>query len=104
MSFREKDYLKKQVEGLARVLAAILGLKDAGRVDEARAELEAAAKSTLGIGTGLLNRIDPASAVGLLRSREKALAYADVLEAQAAVEENDALRERARAVREIADS
>ena len=42
MGFRERDYLKKQLEGLAKVLAAILGLKDAGRVDEARAELERA--------------------------------------------------------------
>ena len=103
MSFREKDYLKKQVEGLATVLAAILGLRDAGRPDEARVELEKAAKSTLGVGTELLNRIDPASAVGLLRSREKALAYADVLEAQADLEGDDALKTRAGVVRQIAD-
>jgi len=35
-----KDYLDRQLEGVARLLARLLGLRDAGHVDEARKELD----------------------------------------------------------------
>lgn len=100
MSFREKDYLKRQVEEAARAVARILGFKDAGNVDEARAELERGARTLLGIGMDPLGRVDVATAVGLLRSRAAAETYAQLLEAQAVLEDNPALRERAKTIRE----
>ena len=99
MGFRE-EYLKKQLEGLAKVLAAILGLKAAGRVDEARAELARSAKSLLGVGMDPLGRVDVGTAVRLLRSREAAETYAQLLEVQASLDDEDALRERAKAIRD----
>src|SRR5689334_15989303 len=101
MAFREKDYLKKQIDQAARAIARALGFKDAGNIDEARAELDRGAKSVLGIGMLPLSRVDPASAVGLLRSRAKAEAYAELLEAQATIEDSEPLRERARAIRHV---
>lgn len=99
-----KDYLDRQVEGVARLVAKLLGLRDAGQPDQASQELEQGARSMLGIGMGPLARVDAASAVGLLRSKARADAYADLLEAEAELdaERADALRERARQVRDLA--
>jgi hypothetical protein len=105
MAYREKDYIKRQLAELARVLAAVMGLKDGGRPDEARAELEKGARSMLGVGMMPLGRVDVASAVGLLRSSAAAETYARLLEAEADLESTDraeALRKRAADVRRIA--
>jgi hypothetical protein len=104
MAFREKDYIKRQLAELARVLARILGLHEAGRIDEARAELERGAATTLGVGYAPLGSVDVATAIALLRTRELAEAYAQLLEADAALapgggDRADALRARAAAVR-----
>jgi hypothetical protein len=92
------------LEGVARLLARLLGLRDAGRVDEARAELDKGARSLLGVGMTPLGRVDPATAVGLLRSATGVESYVRLLEAEAEIDPDraDALRERARAVREAA--
>jgi hypothetical protein len=99
-----KDYLEQQIEGVARLLARLLGLRDAGRVEEARAELDKGARTLLGVGMMPLGRVDVATAVGLLRSQAGAESYARLLEAEAELDPDkaDALRERARAVREAA--
>jgi len=110
MAFREKDYLKRQLAELARVLARVLGLREAGRIDEAREELEQGAATTLGVGYTPLGSVDVATAVALLRTREVAEAYAQLLEVDAELAEagargaepqarTDALRARAAAVR-----
>ena len=107
MAYREKDYIKRQLAELARVLAAVMGLKDGGRPDEARAELEKGARSMLGVGMMPLGRVDVATAVGLLRSQAGAETYARLLEAQSELEVPElagTLRERARAIRETAGS
>ena len=83
MAFREKDYLKRQLAELARVLARVLGLREAGRVDEARKELEKGSATVLGVGYTPLGSVDVATAVALLRTRELAEAYAQLLEADA---------------------
>ena len=103
MAFREKDYLKRQLAEVSRAVARILGFKEAGKVDEARAELERSARSLLGVGMDPLGRVDVATAVGLLRSRAAAESYAQLLEAQATFEEeplSESLRARAKAIRE----
>jgi hypothetical protein len=99
-----KDFLDRQLEGVALLLARLLGLRDAGRVDEARKELDQGARSLLGVGMMSLGRVDVRTAVGLLRSAAGAESYARLLEAAAELdpEQADALRERARAVREAA--
>lgn len=105
MSFREKDYLKKQLEEVARAVARILGFKDAGNVSEARAELERSARTLLGVGLSPLDRVDVRSAVNLLRSHVGAESYAQLLEAQAALEDPDAakaLLARAKGIRDAA--
>ena len=100
----KKDYLEQQIEGVAKLLAAVLGLRDSGQVDEARAELDRGAKSLLGVPMGSLNRVDVGTAVGLLRSQVGAEAYARLLEGEAELAGDDNLRERARRVRALADS
>ena len=107
MAFREKDYLKRQLAELARVLARVLGLRESGRIDEALEELEKGAATTLGVGYAPLGSVDVATAVALLRTRELAEAYAQLLEANAelaaagadADNRTEALRARAAAVR-----
>ena len=108
MAFREKDYLKRQLAELARVLARVLGLREAGRIDEALEELEKGAATTLGVGYTPLGAVDVATAVALVRTRELAEAYAQLLEADADLDPGgggappvraDALRARAAAVR-----
>jgi len=105
MAFREKDYVKRQLAELARVIARALGLKEAGRLDEARAELEQGARTVLGVGMMPLGRVDVATAVGLLRSQAGAEAYARLLETEAEfdAERADALRQRAKTVRAAAE-
>lgn len=102
MAFREKDYLKRQLEEAARAVARILGFKNAGRPDEAHAELERSARSLIGVGMDPIGRVDVGTAVGLLRSRAAVECYAQLLEAQAVLDEDraEALRERAKAIRE----
>jgi len=99
-----KDYLDRQLEGVARLLARLLGLRDAGQVEEARAELDKGARSLLGVGLMPLGRVDVRTAVGLLRSAAGVESYARLLEAEAELDPDraDALKERARAVREAA--
>jgi hypothetical protein len=106
MAFREKDYLKRQLAELARVLARALGLRDTGRIDEARDELEKGAVTAFGVGYTPLGAVDVTTALGLLRTREAAEAYAQLLDCDAELvlargdgERAGALRIRAQAVR-----
>ena len=97
-----KDFLDRQIEGVARLLARLLGLRDAGRIEEARRELDQGARALLGVGMMPLGRVDVGTAVGLLRSSAGVESYARLLEAEAELDPDraEALRERARALRE----
>jgi hypothetical protein len=103
MAFREKDYLKRQLAELARVIARALGFKEAGRPEEARAALEEGAAAALGVSYAMLGAVDVATARGLLRTREGADGYAQLLECEASMEADperaEALRARAQAMR-----
>ncbi len=83
MAYREKDYVLRQIAILARVLARVLGLKEAGRAEEARLEIERGAGTVLGLEYKTLERLDVVSAVTLLRQRERIEAYARLLETDA---------------------
>ena len=106
MAFREKDYIKRQLAELVRVIAHALGLKEAGRPEEARAALAQGATGPLGVSYATLGAVDVATALGILRTRAAAEGYAQLLECEASIEEDAgdvtraaALRARAAAVR-----
>ncbi len=106
MAFREKDYLKRQLAELARVIARALGFREAGRPEDARAALEEGAAGALGVSYATLGAVDVDTVRGILRTREAADGYAQLLECEAALEEDarnapraEALRARARALR-----
>ncbi len=109
MSIRERDVLMRQVRQLGDVIAAALGRAHAG--EDATSGLEAirsAAAHGLGVDRALLDRLDPDSAVMLLREPEAALAYVDVCRAEAELLaasgcEADAVsrRERAEAITRV---
>lgn len=86
MSIRERDVLVRQVRQLGDAIAAVLGRTRGGAVEDATSGLEAirsAAVHGLGVDRALLDRLDPDSAVMLLREPEAALAYVDVCRAEA---------------------
>jgi hypothetical protein len=107
MAFREKDYLKRQLAELARAIALALGHRQAGRPEEARVALEEGAAAALGASYAMLGAVDVATARGILRTRAGADGYAQLLECEAAIEEEggdaaraESLQARARAMRE----
>ena len=109
MAYREKDYLKRQMEMFAQLLARVMGARAAGRPDEALEQMRLGAGAVLGLEYDTLARVDAATARALLRDPELYDAYAQLLELDAEVAEADgstdgaaraaALRERAREVR-----
>jgi hypothetical protein len=106
MAYREKDYIRRQMEMFARLLAHVLGLREGGRPDEALAEARRGAGPVLGLEYDTLARVDAASARARLRDPELVDAYAQLLELEADVLLDageptgaEALRERAAAVR-----
>jgi hypothetical protein len=60
------DYVLRLVEGLARVMARIAAGRRAGRLDEAAAEIEAAAASLGGIDLRLVEASEPAVVAALV--------------------------------------
>jgi hypothetical protein len=107
MAYREKDYIKRQIEMFARLFARVLGLREAGRSDEALAEAKRGAGEVFGLEYDTLARLDVPSARALLRDPELIDAYAQLLgvEADMCAERGDtaradALRARAAAMRD----
>ena len=99
MAFREKDYIKRQLAELARVIAHALGLKEAGHPEEARAALAQGAAGPLGVSYATLGAVDVATAAGILRTRVAAEGYAQLLECEATIEEDAGNADRAAALR-----
>lgn len=99
MAYREKDYIKRQIEMFARLLARVLGLREAGRSEEALAEAKRGAGAVLGLEYDTLARVDAASARGLLREPDLIEAYARLLEVEADVAAEGGDGERAAALR-----
>ena len=85
MACREKDYLKRQLAELARVIARALGLREAGRSEEARVALEEGAAAALGTSWAALAAVDVQTALGILRTPAAAEGYAQMLGAAAAI-------------------
>ncbi len=83
MAYREKDYIKRQIEAFAQLLARALGLRDAGRPDAALETMRLGAGEVLGLEYDTLARVDVATARMLLRDPELIDAYAQMLELEA---------------------
>lgn len=85
------DFLLREVEAVAAMVARIMGLRGAGATKEARVALEEAYSLLLAPQTDLLRRLDPATAAVMLGSPEKVLALAR-LTAEEAEQEADSDR------------
>jgi hypothetical protein len=76
----ERDYLIRQVKRLAELIARVLKLALTDP-PKARAELDTAARITLGMEPSTLSFVDAASAAQLLGRADKVALFATILEA-----------------------
>jgi hypothetical protein len=104
MPFQRDDYVLRQVEAIAAMIARMMGLRLEGEVEKARAELEEAYTQLLGPQAGLIRRVDVPTAMRLVGSSERLSVYAQLLEEEAAQETDGSrgasLRARAAEVRD----
>jgi hypothetical protein len=75
------------IQLLARAFARILGLKQAGKLEEALEEVQTTADTIFGSMRSTLDAIDPQSAARLLTSGEKIEAYAMLTAEEASIRE-----------------
>src|SRR5580693_8970957 len=75
----KKDYLLRMIDEVGTLLTAVLGLRKAGRHEEALAKLTSAAGDILGIPRSVLDVLDSSSAARLLGEPAKVRAYARIL-------------------------
>jgi len=104
MPFQRDDYVLRQVQAIAAMIARMMGLRLGGETEKARTELEEAYPLLLGPQAGLIRRVDVATAMRLVGSSERLAVYAQLLEEEAAQETDEArgasLRARAAEVRD----
>ena len=102
------DYILRQAQALAQILARIVGLRLDGNPEEARSGLEEAYTMLLGPQSALIRRVDPSTAAKLIGSSEKTVTFAALLEEEAEQEGDEsrkaALRARAVALRQTVPS
>jgi hypothetical protein len=87
MSLVERDYVLRMIQLLARAIARILGLKQAGKLEEALEAVQTTADTIFGSMRSTLDAIDPQSAARLLTSVEKIEAYATLTAEEASIRE-----------------
>lgn len=100
MLLRSRDYLLRQVDGVAAMLARILGLRTGGNNEEAAAALQDAYGQLLGTRSEILRRVDAATAASLLGSAGAVLALARLTNEEAE-QEMDAERSAALRLRAV---
>ncbi|MGB8259781.1 MAG: hypothetical protein WCE75_05505 [Terracidiphilus sp.] len=83
MSFYERDYLKRQLKQVALLLARLLGLKQAGQLDDARDELARSASEILGLDPAVLGQLNVQMVMQILGSAERVRVYAELVLAEA---------------------
>jgi hypothetical protein len=86
------DYILRQTQALAQILARIIGLRLDGEPEKARAGLEEAYTMLLGAQSALIRRVDPATAAKLIGSSEKTLSFASLIEEEAEQEPDETRR------------
>jgi hypothetical protein len=87
MSMNERDYVLRMIQQLARSLGRILGLKSAGKLQEALKETRAIGDGIFGPMRAALDALDEQSAASLIGSREKIEAYATLTAEEASIHE-----------------
>jgi hypothetical protein len=89
-----EDFLNRQIKGVAAMLVRIVGLRANGQTEDARAELEQLYGLLLGEQGELVRRVDASTAAMLLGFPEKILAFARLLDEEAAQETDGGRREQ----------
>lgn len=88
----ERDWMMRVVAEMARLIARALKLGEDSKPDDARASLEDGCRELLGMEYRVLAMLDAASAVELLGSAARTLAFAQLLDALARLEPEPARR------------
>jgi len=102
------DWVLRQAQAIAAILARVIGLRIEGDSEQARAGLEEAYGMLLGSQSGLIRRVDSATVVKLIGSSEKTLAFASLLAEEAEQEPDEGrktmLRARAAELKTLVES
>lgn len=76
MSIAQRDYIMRLIAQFAQVLGRLLGLRKAGKLDEAQKLVDETANGIFGSLRLMIDQVDASSAAGLLGGRDKVLVYA----------------------------
>lgn len=98
MSIARRDYIMRLIEQFAQVLGRLLGLRKAGKLDEAQELINATADELLGSSRSMIEKVEAATAASLLGMREKVVMYAALTaeEAEIVALKGDARKAQAR--------
>jgi len=91
------DFLVRQAQAIAAVLARIVGLRLDGEPEKARSGLEEAYTMLLGSQAGLIRRVDSMTASKLIGSSEKTISFATLIEEEAEQETDETRKAQLRA-------
>ena len=81
-----RDWVQRMIEQLAAAVARIAGLRRAAALDEARAEVAAAASSIAGVDPAMVAGVDSASVTALVRDPDRLAVLARLLLERASIE------------------
>lgn len=76
MSIARRDYILRLIEQFVEMLARIVGLRKAGKLDEAEKLARETADGIFGSLRSMIDGVDSSTAASLLGSREKIVVYA----------------------------
>lgn len=79
MSALQSDYLQRIIEEVARAIAAAVGLRQRGELEQAQSVLADGASEALGMDFRILSRMDVSSVASLLGTPERMALLADIL-------------------------
>lgn len=97
MSIGRKDYILQMIEQLTAAVASVVGLKEAGKLDDALRLVRETADGIFGPLLRTLDEVDSATAASLIGDSEKVAAYATLLAERADIYERKGDTRRARA-------
>jgi len=83
MAAQRRDYLLRQLQDVAAMLARVIGLRLEGSLAEARVQLDQAMELLLGERAALIGRLDSATAASLMDSAAKIVLYARLVQEEA---------------------
>ena len=91
------DYILRQARAIAAILPRVAGLRLEGNPERARAGLEEAYTMLLGSQSGLIRRVDSATAAKLIGPSENILSFSQLVEEEAEQEGDEGRRALLRA-------